>query len=113
MSSGAFTSAPGNTPTDVARPSENDPDPKTRSDLTLQLMEERFGEATLGELAHAVFEAEDGSESPAAVHEDLFNRVLPSLDERGELRFDVERGVVTLRTDDDGPLERLREWLTR
>lgn len=112
--SGGLTSTPCNTSIDVARPSENDPDPQTRSERTLRLMEEQFGEATIGELAHAVFQAEASSESPAAVHEDLFDRVLPSLEERGELRFDVERGVVTLHSDDgDGPLGRLQEWLAR
>lgn len=96
----------------MTRLSPDDAGPRSRSDRTLQLLEERFDEVTVGDLADAVFRDDDDAESPGAVHEDLFRRVLPALEERGELRFDVDRGIVTV-TDDDGLLERLRERLSR
>lgn len=69
---------------------------------------------TIGELADAVSRAEGVAVSPGAVHEDLFRRILPSLEEQGELRFDVERGVVILDQDDgDTLLARLVERLSR
>jgi hypothetical protein len=74
--------------------------PSGRSDRVLELLEDGPDEVILGELADAVFRAEDAIESREEVHEDLFVRVLPSLEERGELRFDVERGVVIHEPDD-------------
>lgn len=69
---------------------------------------------TIGELAEAVFRADDGAGSLEAVHQDLFERVLPSLEERGELRFDVDRGVVTVGSNGRVTvLDRLQERLWR
>ena len=98
----------------MARTSEGDAGSAPgRSDRTLELLERRSGAVTLGELADEVSRAEGGAESLAAVHEDLFRRVLPSLDERGELRFDVERGIVTPESDDDTFLDRFSAWISR
>lgn len=83
-----------------------------RSDRVLEILERRSGETTVGDLAEAVFRAECRTESHAAVHEDLFCRVLPSLAERGELGFDVDRGVVVLDRGDPSLLQRLPAWLS-
>ena len=97
----------------MADPSENATSPPpSRSDRVLEIVERRSGRTTVGELADAVFRAEGGAESYEAVHEDLFCRVLPALDEWGQLRFDVDRGLVVLESGGrDSRLGRLREWL--
>lgn len=95
-------------------PSESATLPPSRSDRVLEILERTAGRTTVGELTEAVFRAEGGTESYGAVHEDLFRRVLPTLEERGELRFDVERGLVVLESDDEASsLGRLRAWFRR
>lgn len=98
----------------MARTSESDAEPASgRSARTLELLEERSGTVTIGELAEAVSRAEGVAEDPGAVHEDLYRKVLPSLEERGELRFDVERGIVFPEPEENGTLlGRLGEWLS-
>lgn len=97
----------------MVRTPESDADPASgRSARTLELLEERSGAVTIGELAEAVSRAE-GVEDPGTVHEDLYRRVLPSLEERGELRFDVDRGIVLPEPDgNETLLGRLGEWLS-
>lgn len=95
-------------------PSESATPPPNRSDRVLEVLERTSDPVTVGELAEAVFRAEGGTESYEAVHEDLFCRVLPALKEWGELRFDVERGLVAVGSDDRASLlGRLRKWLRR
>ena len=66
-----------------------------REKHVLELLCERDRQVTVGELADAVA-GDDDADPYDVIHEDLFERVLPSLKEADEIRFDESRGVVSL-----------------
>lgn len=96
-------------------PSETETGPPPgRSNRVLEALERASGEATVGELAEMVLRAEGDTGSYETVHEDLFCRVLPALEDWNEIRFDVERGLVARESDErDSLLARLRGRLGR
>lgn len=80
-----------------------------RERRVLEVLRAHGRRLTVGELADTVFRG-DESDDPATVHEDLFERVLPSLDEAGDVRFDESRGTVSLSSG--GATSRLRPDLS-
>jgi hypothetical protein len=98
----------------VVKSAGSDTSPHDRSDLVLDVLETLPDEVTVGELAAVVSRVEEVTACYEVVHEDLFRRVLPSLEERGELRFDVDRGIVICDSDDGVTLlDRLRDRLPK
>lgn len=70
-----------------------------RERRVLELLHERDRRVTVGELADSLSRDGDTADAHDAVHEDLFERVLPSLDEADRVRFDESKGVVSLSRD--------------
>lgn len=69
---------------------------------TERVLDEVTLPVTVGDLAERVhrFVADgEGTPSRADVHEDLFERVLPELDRRGQITFEVDVGLVRRATD--------------